>query len=105
MTGVLASAGSVLQGGVGEQMFDKSAISCNSKRVESGPAGAAPTLTMEAMELAPMADASQHMTTITVKLRLCDKHAAELNRQARAVNFAWNYCNEIQQKAASHDEG
>lgn len=34
-----------------------------------------------------------------ISLRLRDKHAAELNRQARAVNFVWNYCNEMQQKA------
>lgn len=38
--------------------------------------------------------------TLTFKFRLRDKHAAELNRQARAVNFVWNYCNETQQKAA-----
>lgn len=37
--------------------------------------------------------------TITVKLRLRDKHAADLNRQARAVNIVWNYCNEVSQKA------
>jgi len=37
---------------------------------------------------------------LTYKFRLKDKHAAELNRQARAVNFVWNYCNETQQKAA-----
>lgn len=37
---------------------------------------------------------------LTIKLRLRDKHAAELNRQARAVNLVWNYCNETQQKAA-----
>lgn len=36
----------------------------------------------------------------TLKFRLRDKHEAELNRQARAVNFVWNYCNETQQKAA-----
>ena len=36
---------------------------------------------------------------IAIKIRLRDKHAAELNRQARAVNHVWNYCNEIQQKA------
>ena len=36
---------------------------------------------------------------LTYKFRLRDKHAAELNRQARAVNFVWNYCNETQQKA------
>ncbi|MCP1550646.1 MULTISPECIES: RNA-guided endonuclease InsQ/TnpB family protein [Methylorubrum] len=38
--------------------------------------------------------------TITVKLRLCDKHAGGLNRQARSVNYVWNYCNETQKKAA-----
>lgn len=37
--------------------------------------------------------------TLTIKLRLKDKHAAELCRQARAVNVVWNYCNETQQKA------
>lgn len=37
---------------------------------------------------------------LTFKLRLRDKHASELNRQARAVNSVWNYCNETQQKAA-----
>lgn len=36
---------------------------------------------------------------ITYKFRLRDKHFAELNRQARAVNFVWNYCNETQRKA------
>jgi len=40
---------------------------------------------------------------LTLKLRLKDKHAAELNRQARAVNFVFNYCNEMQQKAARSD--
>lgn len=40
------------------------------------------------------------MQTITIKIRLRDKHAAELNRQARAVNFVWNYLNETQKKAA-----
>jgi putative transposase len=40
------------------------------------------------------------MTRLTYKFRLRDKHAAELNRQARAVNIVWNYCNETQQKAA-----
>jgi putative transposase len=41
------------------------------------------------------------MTDVGVfKLRLRDKHARELRRQARAVNFVWNYCNETQQKAA-----
>lgn len=37
---------------------------------------------------------------ITLKLRLRDKHASGLRKQARAVNFVWNYCNEGQQRAA-----
>lgn len=37
---------------------------------------------------------------LTYKFRLRDRHAAELKRQARAVNVVWNYCNETQQKAA-----
>lgn len=36
---------------------------------------------------------------LTYKFRLRDKHVAELNRQARAVNYCWNFCNETQQKA------
>jgi transposase len=34
-------------------------------------------------------------TTRTLRLRLKDKHAALLREQARAVNFVWNYCNEL----------
>lgn len=50
----------------------------------------------------PESTAESHVQrqVITFKLRLRDKHAAELNRQARAVNFVWNYLNETQQKAA-----
>lgn len=33
------------------------------------------------------------------KIRIKDKHTSELNRQARAVNFVWNYCNDVQQRA------
>jgi hypothetical protein len=33
---------------------------------------------------------------LTIKLRLRDKFAAELSRQAQAVNVVWNYCNEAQ---------
>jgi putative transposase len=40
---------------------------------------------------------------LTVKLRLRDRHAAELDRQARAVNFVWNYCNEVSRKAWQRD--
>jgi IS605 OrfB family transposase len=44
--------------------------------------------------------AKQHLT---VKLRLRDKHATELNRQSKAVNFVWNYCNETSRKAWDRD--
>jgi putative transposase len=50
----------------------------------------------------PEADArsgSIHFYTLTYKFRLRDRHQSELNRQARAVNFVWNYCNETQQHA------
>lgn len=40
---------------------------------------------------------------LTIKLRLRDKHATELNRQTRAVNFVWNYCNETSRTAWSRD--
>ncbi len=39
---------------------------------------------------------------LVYKFRIRDKHTAELNRQARAVNYVWNYCNETQQKAAQN---
>jgi len=34
-------------------------------------------------------------TTRTLRLRLKDKHAGFLREQARAVNFVWNFCNEL----------
>jgi len=37
---------------------------------------------------------------LTYRFRLRDKHSRELNRQARAVNFVWNFANETQRKAA-----
>ena len=40
---------------------------------------------------------------LTYKFRLRDKHAAELNRQARAVNFVWNYLNETSARAWGRD--
>lgn len=40
---------------------------------------------------------------LTYKFRLRDKHASELNRQARAVNFCWNYLNETSRKAWDRD--
>lgn len=41
--------------------------------------------------------------TLVVRLRLRDRHAAELNRQARAVNLVWNYCNEAQRHVLRWD--
>lgn len=38
---------------------------------------------------------------LTYKFRLRDTADAELRRQARAVNFVWNYCNERQREAVS----
>jgi putative transposase len=43
------------------------------------------------------------MQKLTYKLRVCDKHCAELNRQARAVNTVWNYCNEAQRHVLRWD--
>lgn len=40
---------------------------------------------------------------LTAKLRLRDKHAIELNRQARAVNYVWNYLNETSRNAWGRD--
>lgn len=36
---------------------------------------------------------------LSYQFRLLDKHASELKRQAKAVSYVWNYCNEMQQKA------
>lgn len=40
---------------------------------------------------------------IAIKLRLRDKHCSELNRQARAINFVWNYVNDTARKAWNRD--
>ena len=39
------------------------------------------------------------MMVLTYKFRVRDTASSELNRQARAVNFVWNYCNERQKEA------
>lgn len=44
--------------------------------------------------------ASVERMIATYRFRLRDKYSADLNQQARTVNFVWNYCNETQQKAA-----
>src|SRR4029077_6900482 len=36
---------------------------------------------------------------ITYRYRIKDKHASRLEAQARAVNFVWNFCNQIQREA------
>ena len=59
----------------------------------------ASALTTNATEPRLMAEPLVSKQTITVKLRLRDKHAACLRRQARAVNLCWNFCNETQKKA------
>jgi putative transposase len=40
--------------------------------------------------------------TLTYHFRLKDKHSSNLNRQAKAINFVWNYCNEIQRYAVKN---
>lgn len=40
---------------------------------------------------------------LTIKLRLRDKHRAALARQARAVSYVWNYCNETSRRAWDRD--
>ena len=37
--------------------------------------------------------------TKTLKVRVKDKHRKQLERQARAVNFVWNYLNELSSKS------
>jgi IS605 OrfB family transposase len=39
------------------------------------------------------------MQTKTLKLRIKDKHRTELDRQARQVNFVWNYINELSSRS------
>lgn len=70
---------------------------CRAEAVLETPAS---DLTTTAIGPRHMAKNVVSKQTITVKLRLRDKHSAELSRQARAVNLCWNYCNETQQKAA-----
>jgi IS605 OrfB family transposase len=36
---------------------------------------------------------------ITYRYRVKDKHKSALNKQARAVNFVWNFCNDTQRQA------
>ena len=42
---------------------------------------------------------NQQTKTKTLKVRVRDKHAKELNRQASAVNFVWNYINDLSSRS------
>ena len=98
MQGVSASP--VLQVGDSERglpLFSLWTILIEPKRVLATRASA---LTEDPMQPDPAAEAHIARQTLTFKFRLRDKHAAELNRQARAVNYVWNFVNETQQKAA-----
>lgn len=53
----------------------------------------------ERVGLSDVLKSPEGINYLTVKLRLRDKHARDLTRMAKAVNFVWNYCNETQQKA------
>lgn len=35
----------------------------------------------------------------TLKVRVKDRHAAQLSRMARSVNYVWNYCNELSSRS------
>jgi hypothetical protein len=37
--------------------------------------------------------------TITLKVRVKDKHTKHLSKMAGAVNYVWNYCNALSHKA------
>lgn len=41
---------------------------------------------------------------LTYRFRLRDKHSRELERQARACNFVWNFCRETQQNSLRWDK-
>jgi putative transposase len=70
------------------------------ERAEAALPTLASALTESPMEPDATAEAHIQRQTLTFKFRLRDKHAAELNRQARAVSYVWNFCNETQKKAA-----
>ncbi len=42
---------------------------------------------------------SNHKHLRTLRLRVKDKQAAELSHQAQAVNFVWNYVNELSERS------
>lgn len=56
----------------------------------------------EEVRASTLTEAEAHLQCqiLTFKFRLHDKRAAELDRQARAVNYVFNFCNETQKKAA-----
>lgn len=46
-----------------------------------------------------MTDHQGAAQTVTFRFRLKDKHDVELRRQARAVNYVWNFCQDTQKNA------
>ena len=42
---------------------------------------------------------SEMKATKTLKVRVRDKHAAQLREASRAVNFVWNYVNELSSRS------
>jgi hypothetical protein len=40
----------------------------------------------------------------TLRLRIQDKHAALLKRQANEVNFVWNFCNETSMRVLEREK-
>lgn len=92
-----ASAGPFLQVGVSERELP-SVMLVAIKNEPDGAGHSHQALTLARSDLA-MADTDIPKQTITLKLRLRDKHARELNRMARAVSVVWNYVNEIQQRS------
>lgn len=46
----------------------------------------------------------QTTRVLHLRLRLKDRHARALQEQTRAVNFLWNYCNELSIKPREREQ-
>jgi hypothetical protein len=84
-----ASASPVIHGVNSERWLQRPAISATFSEPKRVLATRASALTERPMEPDPAAETPIARQRLTFKFRLRDKHAAELNRQARAVNFVW----------------
>lgn len=82
---------------MGLEMFTEC---CDIWRTEAVLPTRASALSEGPMEPDTTPDPHVQRQTLTFKFRLKDKHSAELNRQAQAVSYVWNFCNETQKKAA-----